>query len=243
MADQERVIRLLAAVLAQHTTETSLPELLCRRAMATLGMDAVAATLLSTPEHRHVVFASDAEVVGIEDMQFTLGDGPVIEAYRDNRPVMVPDLPHEALSRWPMFGEASARNVGYAGVFAFPLLVGDARPIGAMGLYRREAGALDHSAVADAQVIASAVALAVVRTPEVADDLRDPEQHGEPDGGLTRWSGSEQVVYQAVGMVVAQLRLHPYEALARLRAHAFADDTTLDEVALAVIERRLRLED
>lgn len=242
MADQDQVIRLLAAVLAQQTDGRPLPQLLCRRAMDSLGMTAVAATLLSTPEHRHVVYASDDEVVGIEDMQFTLGDGPVIEAYRDNRPVLVPDLPHEALGRWPMFGEASARNPGYAGVFAFPLLVGDAGPIGVMGLYRREAGLLAHAVVADAQVIASAVALAVVRAPAAEDEGYDPERHGEPES-LSRWSGSEQVVYQAVGMVVAQLGLGPSEALARLRAHAFADDTTLDEVALAVVERRLRLED
>jgi hypothetical protein len=62
-------------------------------------------------------------------------------------------------------------------------------------------------------------------------------------GDPSRWAGDEQVVYQAVGMVVAQLRVSPFEALARLRAHAFAEGRTLDEVAMAVVERRLLLEE
>ena len=83
-------------------------------------------------------------------------------------------------------------------------------------------------------------ALVTVDDPDTA--TAPPEPVGYEDA-LARWSGAEQVVYQAVGMVVARLRLRPYEALARLRAHAFATDTTLDEVAMAVVERRLRLED
>lgn len=253
MAEDERVIRLLSDVLAAREDGRALPALLCVRAMDDLRMDGVAATVLSTPEHRHVVYASDDEVVAVEDVQFTLGDGPVIEAYRDSRPVLVPDLRHESVSRWPMFGGASARTPAYAGVFAFPLLVGGAGPIGVLALYRRAPGPLHPQVAAEAQVMAHAVALAVVRQPPAAPDglheLDDPEalapsaQESVYEDGLTRWSGSEQVVYQAVGMVVARLRLTPYQALARLRAHAFANDTTLDAVAMAVVERRLRLED
>lgn len=250
MAEDEQVVRLLADVLASLGQGRALPELLCRRAMVDLEVDAVAATLLSTPEHRHVVFASDDEVARVEDVQFTLGDGPVIEAYRDARPVLVPDLLHEPLARWLMFGESSARTPAYAGVFAFPLLVGDAGPIGVLAFYRRQAGELPPGTVARAQVVTGAVALAVVRQlpdePDVLDGHDDPEAAAEratTDPAFGRWSGAEQVVYQAVGMVVARLRLRPHEALARLRAHAFAQDVTLDEVALAVVERRLRLEE
>jgi AmiR/NasT family two-component response regulator len=40
-------------------------------------------------------------------------------------------------------------------------------------------------------------------------------------------------------MVMAQLGLRPEDALALLRAHAYADNTSLNEVSQAVIERRL----
>ena len=49
-------------------------------------------------------------------------------------------------------------------------------------------------------------------------------------------------VYQATGMVIAQLGVGPTEALVRIRAHAFAHDQTASEVAWSIIERRLSLD-
>jgi hypothetical protein len=40
-------------------------------------------------------------------------------------------------------------------------------------------------------------------------------------------------------MVIAQLRVGPDDALAILRAHAYAHDTTLAEIAEQVVDRRL----
>ena len=49
-------------------------------------------------------------------------------------------------------------------------------------------------------------------------------------------------VYQATGMVSAQRGVGLEESLALLRAHAFAQDLTLGEVAAAMVTRRLRLD-
>ena len=46
-------------------------------------------------------------------------------------------------------------------------------------------------------------------------------------------------MHQAVGMTVAQLTIGPADALAILRAHAFAEGTSLDSIATDVVERRL----
>jgi len=51
------------------------------------------------------------------------------------------------------------------------------------------------------------------------------------------------VVHQASGMVAVQLGVGVGEALARLRAYAFANDRLLTEVAEAVVARKLRLDD
>jgi hypothetical protein len=40
-------------------------------------------------------------------------------------------------------------------------------------------------------------------------------------------------------MVVVQMRVSPDDALALLRAHAYGQQTTLGEIAQAVIERRI----
>ncbi len=49
------------------------------------------------------------------------------------------------------------------------------------------------------------------------------------------------MVYQAQGMVLHQLSVSLEDALARLRAHAFASDRTLIEVSRDVVARRLDL--
>ena len=51
----------------------------------------------------------------IEDLQFTLGEGPCVDAYRHNQPVVEPDLADPAVTRWAAFSEqavaAGARAV------------------------------------------------------------------------------------------------------------------------------------
>ena len=253
MAENPDVVRLLASVLLSGT-EGSVLERLCVRARVGLGVDALAVTLLSVPDHRQVVCATDELVMVVEDQQFTSGDGPVIEAFRDDRVILVPDLRSEPLSRWPLFGEATAHGSRYTGAFAFPLVADLAGPIGVMAMYTYRARDLDAAAVAEAQLIAHALTLAVVHLsqhpPEDGGGGLGDALGGDPDGAVdgvvgasvTQWSGAEEVVYQAVGMVIAQLRTTPEEALARLRAHAFAGSSTLDQVAMAVVERRLALE-
>ena len=49
-------------------------------------------------------------------------------------------------------------------------------------------------------------------------------------------------IYQAAGMITVQLDVDIPEALARLRAHAYAEERPLREVARDVVGRRLRLE-
>ncbi|MDQ3156988.1 MAG: ANTAR domain-containing protein [Actinomycetota bacterium] len=82
------------------------------------------------------------------------------------------------------------------------------------------------------QFIANAVGAALLLDPET-------EAREEP-AGLSAWA-SRGPVNQAVGMVVAQLGVPPDDALALLRAHAFARDADLATVAGETIERRVDL--
>jgi hypothetical protein len=72
--------------------------------------------------------------------------------------------------------------------------------------------------------------------------------NAEPGGGVDvdveGWLADvpleRPAVYQATGMVIAQLELSPDDALATLRAHAFVHDRPIDEVARDVVARTLR---
>ena len=62
----------------------------------------------------------------IEELQYTLGEGPCVDAYRQRSPVAEPDLAHPVELRWSAFA-GPAVDAGARAVFGFPVTVGDAR--------------------------------------------------------------------------------------------------------------------
>ena len=66
---------------------------------------------------------------------------------------------------------------------------------------------------------------------------------GELAAGLDESVAHRAEVHQASGMVAVQLGVSVGDALARLRAHAFAEGRPLAAVAEDVVSRRLRLTD
>ena len=60
------------------------------------------------------------------------------------------------------------------------------------------------------------------------------------DGWLDPAVSNRAEIHQATGMVLAQLGISAQEALARMRAHAFAEQRLLADVAEDVVARRLR---
>lgn len=179
------------------------------------------------------VCTSDEVSALIEDLQYVLGEGPCVDAWREDQPVLEPDLADPRERRWPAF-TPPAVEAGVRAVFGFPLQVGVVR-LGALNLYRDRLGPLSDEQHEDALVMAGVAARAVLAM-----------QAGAPPGALAaelEVGGDFQlVVHQASGMVAVQLGVTVGEALVRLRAHAFASDRLLAEVARDVVDRRLRFD-
>jgi hypothetical protein len=160
-----------------------------------------------------------------------MAEGPCIEAYVSRKPVLVPDLHAAASTTWPGYA-AAAHDHGVRAVFAFPLQIGAAR-LGALDVYRDQTGSLS------AQKLSRALTFAEIAMQELLDAGQRPE--GAAD--LIEDSlGNPFEVYQAQGMVMFQLGVSAGEALARLRAYAYAHDQRLSDVAHDVIRRRLHME-
>ena len=168
----------------------------------------------------------------IEDLQYTLGEGPCVDAYGGNEPVVEPDLADRGGTRWAAF-TPPAVEAGALAVFGFPLRVGVVR-IGALNLYRDLPGPLDDDQHADGLVLAGIAARAVLA-------MQAEGRPGMLGRELEAGSDFRFVVHQASGMVSVQLDVSVGESLVRLRAYAFAHDRPLTEVARDVVARRLRL--
>ncbi len=216
---------------AANTVTAGRPAQLCRACVATLPVQRAAVVVHAERIGMEILCASDAIAERVEWFQATLGEGPGWDAAGGSGPVVATDLAADT-QRWPSFA-AAAVDAGVGAMYALPLQVG-AIKVGVLDLYRDTAGLLSNADFADAVAIAelvSAILLTVGR-------------EGLLTGELGSWwdqSMSTRAVHQATGMVMVQLGVPARDAYARLQAFAFADDRLINEVALDVVARRLRL--
>jgi GAF domain-containing protein len=175
--------------------------------------------------------ASDPAIQHLEELQFTLGEGPCVEAMATSRPVLVPDVADGAMSRWPMYALA-VQEYDVRSVFAFPLRTG-AASIGVLDVFRTRAGRMTQEDVAQSLTFAE-----IARTTML--DGQDKAADGGMPDGFDEAPGYHAEVFQAQGMVMVQLGVSLAEALLRMRAYAYAQERPLAEVARDVVARTLR---
>ncbi len=200
---------------------------ICGAAVRALSASGAAIGILTDSGVRGACAVCGPIAERLADLQYLLGEGPGIDAFTGRRPVLVPDLSDRALHRWPVYG-AAARAAGVRAVFAFPLQVGAAR-LGVMDVLRIRAGPLTESELNVALVFADVT----------VETLLSRQRNGDaPDGG----AGYHAQVFQAQGMVMVQLGTSIGDALTRMRAHAFAADRRIEDVARDVVDGVLRFD-
>jgi hypothetical protein len=230
-----RVTEILTLLAEGNGEHTSLPERLCRQCMSMLPVTGVGLALMTAQGPSGVVVAAtDGAARSLEDLQFALGEGPCVEASRSGRPVLQPELFEAAANRWPAFA-AAAQTAGVRAIFAFPLRVGAIR-IGVLDLYRDTPGHLSEAQLAEALAFADVATLLLLH---LQDSSLGDQVHPALNGPLD----SLARVHQATGMISVQLGVSLAEALLRLRAHAYAQDRPVADVATDVVSRRVRFDD
>lgn len=180
--------------------------------------------------------ASSAQAAYVTEIQATLGDGPCQSAAESGSPVLACDLTEgQDVLRWPVFAQ-QATAAGVQAVYSMPL-GNDTVCVGTLDLYRDTPGDLTDRDLRTARVVAGMMTVALMALPRVeeAGDLGD-------ERWLSGLATDQDQVYQATGMIMAQLGVGTDEALARLRAHAFAQARTAVEVARDVVGHRLRFD-
>ncbi|GAP47813.1 GAF and ANTAR domain-containing protein [Streptomyces azureus] len=180
--------------------------------------------------------ASSAHAAHLAQIQATLGDGPCQSAVEDGTPVLACDLTTgRDAGRWPVFAQ-QATEAGVRAVYAVPL-GSDAVWVGTLDLYRDSPGGLTDRQLHVARLVAGVMTVALMALPREAEaEWRDEEPW------LSGLGADHEEVYQAVGMIMAQLGISADDALARLRADAFARDCTALAAARDVIAHRRRFD-
>jgi hypothetical protein len=150
--------------------------------------------LTSAPSSLAVLASTGAVAMELAELQFTLGEGPCLDAFTAGVPVFATNLA-DRRARWPMFSPA-ATELGVRAEFSLPLQVGMAG-LGTLDLHRDEPGMLNEDELSDALVAAELVTDAVLMMQSAAQGA-DLSWLLEP-AGLDRL-----VVHQATGMIAVQ---------------------------------------
>ncbi|MGK5682230.1 GAF and ANTAR domain-containing protein [Actinoplanes sp. URMC 104] len=204
---------------------------LCSAAGRALSASGAGISVLAGNGMPGVAAVSEPAYEPLEEYQFSLGEGPCMDAVASRRPVLVPDLPAEAVRRWPGY-TAALHDSGVRAMFAFPLQIGAAR-LGALDVFRTEAGSLTAGEFRDALTFAD------VAVSTLLDGQARAAPGSAADGLDDDVVGHRAELFQAQGMVAVQLGISLADALARLRAHAYAEDKPLGDVARDVVARRV----
>ena len=236
MRDDGRRARIMAAVTGKGTAAGAgeLIARLCRLAVDEMALSGCALVLMSERELAGMVAGAGRHASTVTALQMELGEGPCLQAYASGIPVFLPDLAADGAGRWPAFA-AAALAAGVHAEFSLPLTVGSGG-IGTLDLCRDQPGMLSQKHLADALV-----------TADIARDAVLYRQYAPGDRSLAELldsGGTDRIViHQATGMIAAQTGESTSNALARLRAAAFASGRPMHDIAQDVVERRVRFDD
>ena len=241
MKTAERLCDDLDEAMAAGGSGLSAADQLCHACVELLGVDGAAISYVNAGSSSGTFGSSGELSRRLDEYQFTFGEGPCFEALSTNCLVVAPDLTAVAEQRWPAFGRAVIADDVYA-VFASPVVIA-ASPVGALDLFRYRPGPLSPAA-ADAFGHAAALAAFPLLDLMTANVEWSSAGEGSTEADWARLGSLERVeVYQATGMVMDQLDVGPGEALARLRARAFATNRTASALAWDVVRRVLTFDD
>jgi GAF domain len=228
----DRLLRILSRLAAVDGVGEATR--LCVVCAEITAMSGAGIMLMSGGQPQGSVCTTNAVSTQIEELQYTLGEGPCIDAHRQHVPIAEPDLADPATIRWSAFAR-SAVDAGARAVFGFPVSIGDIH-IGALNLYRDRPGPLTDDQHANALVVADVAARAIMT-------MQSDAVPGGLGPALESGGNFRFVVHQAAGMVAVQLSVPVADALLRLRAYAFSSGRSISDVGADVTARRLRFDD
>jgi hypothetical protein len=225
-----RAVRdILSAVWTASRGGADLPDGLVRLCARTLPVSGVGLALMTDEGPAGTVAASDGGARQLEELQFTLGQGPCVDASHTGRPVLAPDLAGTSSRNWPQFA-AGADAAGLRAVFAFPLQVGGIR-LGVLDLYRDTAGELS------GEELAGALSFADAATHLLLDLQAQDTAQGLPPPHALAVLDDRAEVHQATGVVSVRAGVSLAQALALLRARAYAEGRSIGDLARDVLDR------
>lgn len=235
MAREDRLVDTfvtLADTLVDHYDIIDFLQTLAERCVDLVDVTAAGIMLADTNgELRHAA-SSNEKMRFVELLELQLEEGPCLDAFRTQTPVLC-DSPEHAAERWPRF-EPSATENGFAAVAAVPMRLRN-EVIGVMNLFSAKHGELSDEDVRVVQAMADIATIGILQERSIRDAHAFSTQ-------LEIALDSRVVIEQAKGIVSERARTNVDQAFARIRGYARAHNRLLSEVAREIIDGTLDIE-
>lgn len=191
--------------------------------------DEVGITVLVDMVPRTAAYTT-ARTLEIDGIQYAVGDGPCLDAYRHKRENCVNIS--EGHDRWPAFVEQVAAY-GYEALFAVPLISGD-EALGALNLYARRTGAFDSFDVSLVQMAAQRCADAIAAAQEIIGARALASQ-------LEQAMGSRAVIEQAKGILMGLRGMSEHDAFEIIRKESQDRNIKVRDLAERIVSGTYQL--
>lgn len=191
-----------------------------------VGRRSASVTLLDRNGDESLVATSDATARLAHDVEFVMEEGPAHDVAARLRPLRVDSF--ELLERWPRYGPAVADH-GVGSLIGLPLRQEPGSCFGALCIFDPSPrGAANVAAISGR--VADALTHTVLNLPGAISDDEVP--------AVPLFDGADfhATVNRAAGIVAATLGCDLTDAVALLRARAFADGLPMETLAHRVIE-------
>jgi GAF domain-containing protein len=170
--------------------------------------------------------ASDEPGRMLESLQEQFGEGPCVDAFLDDAPVLAPDLANDP--RWPSVGPLAAGH-GVRAVLGVPVDLPEG-PVGTLNVYAARPHRWDQADIAAIQAYTRVIA-SLLRTAVRA------HVSGKAAGQLQRALDHRSLIEQAKGVIMERRGLDQQAAFELLRAQARSTRRRLHDVASEVVRR------
>jgi GAF domain-containing protein len=228
MADHSDALAASVTAISRfYVGDTTLEETLRRVAdfahETIAGADIVGVTMLVDGGPRTTVFA-DGSALEIDNAQYESGTGPGLVALRSQKVQRVDSMERDL--RWPAFSQAAASR-GILSSLSLPLIV-HGEGIGALNCYSRTGGAFSPEDEVVGSEFAAAAAIALANAQAYWDARHLSERIGYA-------MQSQATIEQAKGILIAERRCQPDEALEILVRASHRENRKLRDIADQIV--------
>jgi GAF domain-containing protein len=183
-------------------------------------VDGAGLMLLSQDGTLRYTAASDEPGRMLESLQEQFGEGPCVDAFLDDAPVLAGDMSTDP--RWPSVGPLAARH-GVHAVLGVPIDLREG-PVGTLNVYAARPHRWDQGDIAAIQAYTRVIA-SLLRTAVRA------HVSGKAASQLQQALDHRSLIEQAKGVIMERRGVDQQAAFELLRGHARASRRRLDEVA------------